>query len=87
MPTKLFRTHRGGLVESLETTIKVDGITDLLRHIAKEMPWAKNVKIRGEAIKDTRLPSEWNNLSYYVVADFEGYTEQCIGMTNFFESI
>lgn len=87
MPTKLFRSHRGGLAESLETTIKVDGIADLLRHIAEEMPWAKNVKIREEAIKDTRLPSEWNNVSYYVVADFEGYTEQCIGMTNFFELI
>lgn len=87
MPTKLFRSHRGGLSESLETTIEVDGIADLVRHIAKEMPWAKNVKILNEAIEDTRLPSEWNNVSYYVVADFEGYTEQCIGMTNFFESI
>lgn len=47
--------------------------------------WAENVKIRGEKVKDNRLPPEWNNTSYYVVADFDGYKEQCVGMTNFFE--
>lgn len=81
----LFRSHRGGLSESLSTTVEVKGLTDLIEHIKKEMPWAENVKILGEKVKDNRLPPEWNNTSYYVVADFDGYKEQCIGMTNFFE--
>lgn len=81
----LFRSHRGSLSESLSTTIEVKGLTDLIEYIKKEIPWAENIKIRDRKIRDNRLPPEWNNTSYYVVADFDGYKEQCIGMTNFFE--
>lgn len=81
----LFRSHRGSLSESLSTTVEVKGLADLIEHVKKEMPWAENIKIRDRKIRDNRLPPEWNNTSYYVVADFDGYKEQCIGMTNFFE--
>lgn len=81
----LFRSHRGSLSESLSTTVEVKGLTDLIEYIKKEMPWAENVRILGEKVKDNRLPPEWNNISYYVVADFDRYKEQCIGMTNFFK--
>lgn len=35
-----YREHRGGLAESLATTVKVDGFAGILAHEqAKEFPW------------------------------------------------
>lgn len=82
---KLFREHRGLLADSLATTIEVSGLADIVRHCEQEMPWVKNVKIYDKQLIDHRLPAEWGKITYYVVADFEGYTEQCIGMCNFYE--
>lgn len=82
---KLFRFHRGGLLESLETTIEVEGLLDLVQYIHDTFENVENVLILKRPIKDTRLPPKWNNISYYVVADFENLKGQCIGMTNFFE--
>ena len=31
------------------------------------------------------IPYGWGDMSYYVLADFGGYTGQCIGMANFKE--
>lgn len=82
---KLFRYHRGGLAESLDTTVEVMGLHDLRMMLAKEMPFAHNVRISLAADKDDRLPPEWGGYSRYVLADFDGYSGQCIGMCNFYE--
>ncbi len=87
---KLFRFHRGLLADSLETTIEVSGLDELRKIISDSIVWAdrdyyKNIRIQKEAHNDPRLPEEWNGISHYVVADFEGYKAQCVGMCNFYE--
>lgn len=89
--TKLFRFHRGLLADSLSTTIEVSGLCDLVEKINAEYDsfapsgYLQNIHIDPTPLKDNRLPKEWNGVSYYVVADFEGYKHQCIGMSNFYE--
>lgn len=84
---KLFRFHRGSLDESLATTIEVSGFAELLYKVmATYGDSICNVKIQKKYIHDPRLPKEWNEICFYVVADFDGYKEQCIGMSNFYES-
>ena len=85
MPTKLFRRHRGGLSESLSTTIEVKNLKELKKYIKSELGFSRNVKIKEDPVKDRRLPPEWGGLSYYVVADVGDYKELCIGMTNFYK--
>ena len=87
---KLFRFHRGLLAESLETTKEVSGLSELREIISDSVAWAgrdyyKNIRIAREAHEDSRLPIEWGGVSHYVIADFEGYEGQCIGMCNFYE--
>lgn len=82
---KLFRYHRGSLADSLATTIEVMGLYELKQILAKEPPYVHNVRIWRTRIPDDRLPDEWNGVCHYVVADFDGYTGQCIGMCNFYE--
>lgn len=82
---KLFRYHRGGLAESIETTIEVSGLYDLKGILASSMPYIHNVRISLVADKDDRLPPEWGGYSRYVLADFDGFSGQCIGMCNFYE--
>ena len=83
---KLFRFHRGSLDESLATTIEVSGFAELLDKVmATYGDSICNVKIQKKCIHDPRLPKEWNEMCFYVVADFDGYKEQCIGMSNFYE--
>lgn len=82
---RLFRYHRPTLSESLSTTIEVSGLFELKRFLADDAAWAKNVRISLAADKDARLPSEWGGSSHYVLADFDGFRGQCIGMCNFYE--
>lgn len=82
---KLFRYHRSMLAESLETTIEVNGLIHLKMILAKEMPFAHNIRISLASDRDERLPREWGGYSRYVLADFDGYSGQCIGMCNFYE--
>lgn len=83
---KLFRFHRGSLDESLATTIEVHDFAELLDKVMETYgDCISNVKINKEVIQDPRLPKDWNGCCFYVVADFNGYKEQCIGMSNFYE--
>lgn len=86
---KLFRFHRGLLADSLATTIEVSGLAELVEKVKEEWDFApnylSNICIDPTPHKDSRLPEEWCGVSYYVVADFEGYKGQCIGMSNFYE--
>ena len=85
---KLFRFHRGGLVESLATTLEVRGV-DEIRKIVNDHTLCsghfKNIRIEREPHADRRLSKEWGGISYYVLADFDGYSGQCVGMCNFYE--
>lgn len=87
---KLFRFNRGLLDESLATTTEVSGLEELREKVADCVAWAdrnyfKNIRIKNEVYNDPRLPAEWGGISYYVIADFDGYTGQCIGACNFYE--
>lgn len=84
---KLFRFHRGGLAESLETTVFVTGLPAIRKYINDTDPILyaslSNIRIRKEPITDNRLPKEWGGVEYKVVADCKGYNGICIGFTNF----
>lgn len=83
----LFRFHRGLLADSLETTVFVTGLPAIRKYINDTDPIfyssLNNIRIKKEPITDNRLPKEWGNTEYMVVADFDGYNGQCIGYTNF----
>lgn len=82
----LFRFHRGGFAESLETTVFVTGLDAIKTYIKEKEPFypiLKNIRIEKEPYVDDRLPKEWGSIEYMVVADFCGQKRQCIGYTNF----
>lgn len=79
---KQFRHHRGTLVESLKTSVEVNGIEDIRKHLDTAV--LNNIKIKNDPITDDRLPENWGNKEYMVVADFDDYKEQCIGFCNFY---
>lgn len=83
---KYFRQHRGSFLESMRTAMEVSGLADI-RKFYESDTYIKNDSIKiGDEVKDERcVPFGWGDTSYYLLADFGGYTEQCIGMTNFKE--
>lgn len=79
---KLFRPHRGSLKDSLNEVVEVSSLKDVRD---KTDSYFKNVRIKEEYIDDSqRSDLEWKE-THYVVADFDGFSEQCIGYTNFYE--
>lgn len=84
---KQFRQHRGSLVDSIKTSVKVNGLEDIRKHLDTSL--LKNIKIKNEHIIDERQSDiggdNWGNIVYKVVADFGEYKEQCIGFCNFYE--
>lgn len=85
---KLFRFHRGSLADSLATTIEVKDFYDLMEKVKAEYTVCRleNIRIDKKALVDDRLPEEWDNISFYVLADIGGNKGQCIGMCNFYEA-
>lgn len=83
---KYFRFHRGLFEDSMSTMVEVNGIDDIKSIIKKDFVFKdlyKNIRI-GEGVVDERcVPYGWGNMVYYVLADFDNCTGQCIGMTNF----
>jgi len=79
------------LADSLSTTIEVSGLAELIEKVNAEWDFApnylSNIRIDSKPHKDSRLPEEWGRVSYYVVADFDDYKGQCIGMSNFYEAV
>lgn len=84
---KLFRYHRGLLSESLETTIKVNGLADMKDEILAKSDFLSNIRIEPTVYHDNRLPAEWGRNQYYVMADFATGGYGCIGMCNFYERV
>lgn len=85
----LFRFHRGGLAESLETTVFVTGLSAIKKYVNDTNPILykslSNIRIRKEPYLDDRLPKEWGSVEYKVVADINWCKGMCIGYTNFKE--
>lgn len=82
---KVYREHRGGLDESLATTMECpNGIEDIKKkYLERDRPFFTDVWIE-EFVKDERLPEVWNGGSYYVMGAYNG-GKVCIGMCNFKE--
>ena len=86
----VFREHRGGLDESLKTTIVCpNGLEDIKRHYEEDdftRGILSDIQITKTFIPDDRLPTVWRGGSYNVIAKFEdcdGYA--VIGQCNFKE--
>ena len=87
---KVFREHRGGLAESLETTIECpNGLEDIKRHFEGNdflKHYLSDIQITRTLIPDDRLPAVWKGGSYNVIGKFpdcDGYV--VIGQCNFKE--
>jgi hypothetical protein len=85
----VFREHRGGLAESLETTIECpNGLSDIKAHYKDSIlrHFIKDMYIQENAIPDDRLPYVWGGKSYNVIArSIEDDSEFVIGQCNFYE--
>lgn len=70
---KLFREHRGGLEESLATTIECpNGLSDIERHFNNfNTQHYTNIRI-DLSMRDNRLPKEWGDRQYVVIAETKG---------------
>lgn len=80
---KLFREHRGGLAESLATTIECPkGRKSIVEHYAFDTRIV-DVLIDPKPIPDDRLPKEWKGVSFYVYGLYSDDSRAVIGMSNF----
>ena len=81
---KLFRHHRGGLQESLDTMVEVIDFSDIEQIVKEEWgDYCTNMNTVFAGDDSDRINEEWKE-TYYVIADFKGgYKQQCIGMCNF----
>lgn len=85
---KYFRHHRGLLADSMSTMVEVNGLDDIKRIVEEDSflkGLYKNIRIGDGFIDERCVPYGWGNMVYYVLADFDNCTGQCIGMTNFKE--
>lgn len=86
MKRRLFRWHRFGLSESLDSTVEVHSLSQMISFILKDFPadnYLHNIRISTDHLNDSdRCGKEWEE-RHYVLADFEEYTGQCIGYCNF----
>lgn len=83
MNEKYFRYHRGSLSDSIETMTPVHSMDDVKALVNEMCPYYfKNLHI-GDKFTDPRCPQEWGKVSYFVLADFDGYTNQCVGYVNY----
>lgn len=90
MARRFFRFHRGGFLDSMETRQEVAGLSDVKAILGMSFPegYLSNIRISDELIRDPRTAgSEWGEDTYMVLADFDGYTGQCLGYVNFRETL
>lgn len=84
---KYFRFHRGIFADSMNTMVEVNGLSDIINLVNHPDGLFKNIHIDKEGIRDERCLGygQWGVMTYHVLADFDGYENQCIGMCNFYE--
>lgn len=82
---KVFRDHRGGLQESLNTTIYCpNGIDDIKQHL-EDRRYIVKFRIDEEPCEDDRLPPVWGNKEYRVLGVYTDGSHGVIGWCNFLE--
>ena len=80
---KYFRYHRGTLSDSMDTMREIQSMDDVKKLVDALVPdYFSNIHI-GDKFTDPRCPQEWGEVSYFVLADFDGYTDQCVGYVNY----
>lgn len=85
---KLFRWHRGGLAESLATTVEVHDFLDIELMVTGENDqgfpagYFSNVRTSYVGDDSARCGEEWK-ATYYVVADCPTHEGGVLGMCNF----
>lgn len=85
---RYFREHRGGFAESMETMCEVSGVKDIRVYLNSIFPcgYLKNIRVAYDTIRPHRTPGDdWGDKTFMVVADFDGYTSQCLGYANFYD--
>lgn len=90
---RLFRLHRGDFEESMATTREVKDLNEIKEILESEFPkgYLSNIHIKLTGYEDLRLRGRWGRNSehfarqYPVLADFDGYKDQCLGYTNFYD--
>jgi len=85
---KYFRFNRGLFTDSMNTRVEVQGLSDIISIVNSNERY-KNIHIDTNGLKDTRCLDydSWGDTTYKVLADFDNYKNQCIGMCNFYEKI
>ena len=87
MAKRFFREHRGQYVDSMATMKEVRTVDDIVRHYDNDplvKGYYRNIRIDATTRRDHRNPQdEWGKDTYMILADFDGYTGQCIGYANF----
>lgn len=87
---KLFRWHRGGLAESLATTVEVHDFSDIELMVTGENDqgfpagYFSNARTSYAGDDSARCGEEWK-ATYYVVADCQAHESAVLGMCNFSE--
>jgi hypothetical protein len=73
----------------MSTKKEVQGVNDIVEHYKNDQlmkGFYKNIRIDPDTRRDHRTKNDdWGPDTYMIVADFQGYTGQCIGMANFCE--
>lgn len=89
MAKRFFREHRGLYADSMSTKKEMQTVADIVAHFESDpltKGYFKNIRIDATTRRDHRTKDdEWGADTYMVVADFDGYTGQCIGYSNFKE--
>lgn len=86
---KLYRQQKGSLEDSLNTSIEVNSLKDILDYENKMIyktlhceNYYSNISTSFIGNDSTRCGHDWKE-TYYVLVDFGGFKQQCIGMCNF----
>lgn len=86
---KLYRQQKGSLNGSLNTSIEVNSLKDILDYENKMIyknlnceNYYSNISSSFYGDDSTRCGNDWKE-TYYVLVDFDDYKQQCIGMCNF----
>ena len=86
---KLYRQQNGSLEDSLNTSIEVNSLKDILDYVNKMMyknlyckNHCSNISTSFVGDDSTRCCNDWKE-TYYVLVDFGNYKQLCIGMCNF----
>ena len=86
---KLYRQQNCSLEDSLNTSIEVNSLKDILDYVNKMIyknlyceNYYSNISTSFVGDDSTRCGNDWKE-TYYVLVDFGNYKQLCIGMCNF----